>query len=506
MKRIDFKCTLLTDIIISAKTATEGEHQSLDFIPGSNFLGILAGLVYSSNSEENYTIFHSGKVRFGDAHIASNGKRSFQIPFSWYFPKGGELTDGENYLLNFMKHKHFDDLITKGKQLDQARNGYFTLDSEELGFYIPISKMFSQKSANDSTKRRSAESEMFGYEAIQEGSEFHFSVDVDDTVSPQIIDQIYKLTGEKRLGRSRTAEFGQIKIESCGGKPSDLKSVDIGSLEIELEYRNNNSYTTEKENLVLLYAESRLAFRDKNGQPTFTPRPEDLGLPTDATILWDRSQIRTGSYAPMNKKRSCYDEDRVFIEKGSVFVVKVNGKFSNEIILYGVGYYRTDGFGQLLVNPDFLKFDFDTGKLKLQLKEIDKKSGNPRSEIKSEISEEDKKLLLWLKQQTDSFKKTMDLVDDFVKNYEQLYDDVTNSQWGKVRENANSSANKRDLMIKLFEPGERAGSLTHGISLQHWQPQGIKQLNDTIESISEELALDFTEHLASLMQKKGEVV
>jgi hypothetical protein len=33
---------LLSDIIINQKAATEGPNKTLDFIPGSNFLGIVA--------------------------------------------------------------------------------------------------------------------------------------------------------------------------------------------------------------------------------------------------------------------------------------------------------------------------------------------------------------------------------------------------------------------------------------------------------------------------------
>src|ERR1035437_7459539 len=122
MKRLNFKCSLLADIVISAHTATEGEHQSLNFIPGSNFLGILASEIYKSKPEDCYSLFHSGKVRFGDAHIVFNDKRAFHVPFSWYYPKGGSLAENKNYMLNFMSNGNFNDLISNGIQLKQARS------------------------------------------------------------------------------------------------------------------------------------------------------------------------------------------------------------------------------------------------------------------------------------------------------------------------------------------------------------------------------------------------
>ena len=34
MKTIHFKCTLLSDVILNQKSATEGDNNTLDFIPG----------------------------------------------------------------------------------------------------------------------------------------------------------------------------------------------------------------------------------------------------------------------------------------------------------------------------------------------------------------------------------------------------------------------------------------------------------------------------------------
>ena len=85
MKKLKFKCTLLTDVILNVKSASEGANSTLDFIPGNCFLGIAASKLYDEKtSEEAMTLFHSGKVRFGDAHPAFDGKRALRIPASFY--------------------------------------------------------------------------------------------------------------------------------------------------------------------------------------------------------------------------------------------------------------------------------------------------------------------------------------------------------------------------------------------------------------------------------------
>lgn len=505
MKRLIFKCTLLTDVIISANTSTEGEHQSLNFIPGSNFLGILATAIYNDNLEDSYSLFHSGKVRFSDAHIVINNSRSFQIPFSWYYPKGGKLTDGENYMLNFMSNKNFTEIVNKGIQLKQARDGYFTEDIL-TGKYLSFVKTYSQKTAYNPVLRRAAESEMFGYEALQEGSEWLFYIDIDEDVKFDS-KQFKKLEGSKPLARSKNAEFGSVKIELV----DEFKIVTNVIIPREVKLENKSvqdgvvSYEVKSHKLVLLYAESRLAFRNEFGQPTFTPSPKQLGLPEDAEVLWDRSQIRTGVYAPWNKKRWSRDEDRVFIEKGSVFVVdfeKVIGTCTSEIIRKGVGLYRAEGFGQLLVNPDFLLFEPTTGKLKLQLESVqDRELFGAESYSQNELLQDDE-LIGWIEQNYDVKAEVLEKVDDFIFNHAKQFSEVSNSQWGEIRSFAQSAKDKTDLISCLFEPTENKGYLMHGVGLTQWS-EGKTLLEDSIKYADDKVVLSFVEKLAARMQKKG---
>ena len=81
MKEIYFKVTLLSDVVLNSSLATEGNMTSLDYIPGSNFLGMIAGKLYENlNINESYLLFHSGKVRFGDATISIENMVSYPFP------------------------------------------------------------------------------------------------------------------------------------------------------------------------------------------------------------------------------------------------------------------------------------------------------------------------------------------------------------------------------------------------------------------------------------------
>ena len=60
-KEYFFKCKFLTPIVLNTTGATEGVlSDTLDYIPGANFLGIIAKN-YSEFGEEAFDIFHSGR-------------------------------------------------------------------------------------------------------------------------------------------------------------------------------------------------------------------------------------------------------------------------------------------------------------------------------------------------------------------------------------------------------------------------------------------------------------
>ena len=90
MLRQEFEVTLKDNVIISQSSATIGQHQSLDYIPGSVFLGIAAARLYSDFDKDQiaWDVFHSGQVRFGNATLAANGERSMPVPMAFHTRKG----------------------------------------------------------------------------------------------------------------------------------------------------------------------------------------------------------------------------------------------------------------------------------------------------------------------------------------------------------------------------------------------------------------------------------
>ncbi len=78
-----FKCTLIDDVILMASLATEGNMTSLDYIPGSNFLGMVANEIYNDGTMNPYEDLHTNKVIFSDATLSIGDQKSYPMPFDF---------------------------------------------------------------------------------------------------------------------------------------------------------------------------------------------------------------------------------------------------------------------------------------------------------------------------------------------------------------------------------------------------------------------------------------
>jgi len=495
MKNLQFKCTLLSDVIINQKAATEGNQKTLDFIPGSAFLGIVAGAIYKDKSPESMLLFHSGKVRFGDAHPLLEGKRAVRMPASWYYRKGDS-----NKSTLFVHHGMSEDGLKENGnpvQVKQCRDGFMVKIGNSSVSEVKIQKHFAIKSAYDSSMRRSKDQQMFGYESLEAGSTWCFEVTLDHDVE-QYEDLINNaLVGKKRVGRSSTAQYGLVEIEKCSFKVSFKTEKPI---QVKVKGKEVPS--------ILLYAESRLIFIDHYGQSTFTPTKEQLGLKA-GTIDWTKSQIRTFQYASYNNYRKTRDADHCGIEKGSVFCI--TGATFDDIdkvkLEKGVGVYLNEGLGKILVNPEFLEYNMEKkGEAYLKF-EIDKPEAiTPNIKTKPTSLPLDDSIFNYLKKQEASKNEQLKIylnVNKFVNDNEKDFKgrEKFASQWGTIRSIAMKAKTKHKLLDDLFK--KPIGYLVHGVAAEQWNDRKrAENLENFIIGMDKDIEVKATINLAAEMAKK----
>ncbi|MFN4000330.1 hypothetical protein [Algoriphagus sp.] len=475
MKTYQYTCTLQSDLIISSLGASEGQHKSLDFIPGSKFLGIVAGDYEKLPSEEALEIFHSGKIVFGNAYPKVENHAFLPVPAAYFFPKGKSLEDQILLPMNLKPNQRFSEDI----QPKQARGGYFNFPKKQL---FKPGQNFRLKSAFDSENRRSKEGQMFGYFSLPKGLIMHFSIK-DST--GKYADQIKtKLEGIKRIGRSKSAEYGLVEIK--------FDREQKGEKEPSIPINTN----------LVVYAEADLCFLDSYGQFTGIPTGEDITGSIENVILWDKSQVRTRKYPVWNGKRQSKEADRIVIEKGSVFIIKINTAIPDNFYENGIGVLKSEGYGQVILNPDFIPLDSD------QLKEpfskpTEYKNQPPYSLIENLPASESLISALKNRKSADDINQQVKLaVDQFIKESKSVLRDPNKSQWGTIRGYAKQSANFDAFWKMTF--GDELGFIHRGKSENQWRKAGEvlkNKLKDLKNTKGEAFVMDFIQKLASEMPK-----
>jgi hypothetical protein len=465
MNTLYFKCRLKTDVVLNQRAATEGNTECLDFIPGNNFLGIAASTLYKYGDKAIcFELFHSGKVKFGDAHPAlcledreKTIIRSLRIPACYYKPK---LDNEEGFYISHEVLNPNDETYVNF-QPKQCRTGFYIFDNNKIK-EIKVVKSFAIKSAYDADIRRSKNEKMYGYQSLRAGSDWSFEIVIPQNAGYE--EQLVKaLEGSRRIGRSRTAQYGLIEIERMKKAPEQRFTI------------------FDHPSIALLYADARLIFLDQYGQPTFQPSAEELGF-TNGMIDWEESQIRTFQYAPWNNTRQARDTDRCGIEKGSVIVVKKKNDLTALIYptTFYVGKYQNEGFGKVIVNPDFLQADSHENGMaiyKLEKKDIGKQPLQNKAISKDNLF----KYLTEEKERVENERKIYEKVNAFVERYHTDFKgDSFASQWGTIRSIALKEPDARDIVSLLFINEE--AYLNHGVAKDKWEERGRKRAFDVFIS------------------------
>jgi len=468
MKKYQYKCKLLSDIIITSDAATEAPSDVLDYIPGSKFLGIIAGKLYDENNQEKtLDLFHNGTVSYGDATLLHENNPYLKAPFSWFYEKGESIYE-EVYIHHLLK--------STDKQLKQVRSGYFSPKAKTM---ISLDKGFSLKSAQDSKKRKSKDGQMFGYQSLKAGTEWIFEISDEKGIYSEEIKSI--LEGKHRIGRSRSAEYGLVEIEFAG----EVSKTDTQSIQ----------------NQLVIYAKSNLCFIDeKTGNYTAQPTAKQLCGDENAKILWGKSQVRIRNYKTWNRHRWNKDADRVIIERGSVFVIKLDKEVSSDFFINGIGSHKVEGFGSVLINPDFLNSSGETLNYNFSKRRI---YTYQKSLVqKGDADEVIFNALKSIHQRNDFDYQIDKAVNQFKNDHKNVFEGISKSQWGTLRNYAKHLNTRENFNTMVFD--KESGFVYTGQSEMEWRQKSRRSiLEKHLEKLTDKQFFPFILKLSSQMSKRN---
>ncbi|MDI9631259.1 MAG: hypothetical protein QM311_07365, partial [Acidobacteriota bacterium] len=367
-----------------------------------------------------------------------------------------------------------------GQRMDRpeaAKGGFFV---QATGQLIAPARKRALKTAIDPATGRASEAQLFEYEALQAGARFRAEVQIDDDVPPEIDGKLEAAlcNTQLRLGRSKRKEFGRARTSTRKDAPSppDPQPAD---------------------GLLLLYFRSDVALTDPGtGQPTLVPQGEHFGLP-EAPVVWEHTFLGARRYSPINAKRGRPDLERQVLVQGSVLALRPAGGVTAADLARlaaGVGAYRAEGLGQLLVDPPFLaaRHPYFTGTVPT--------TGSAAPVLKHPLQRWAEEGAQRRQRREDAYAKAAEWLRD--GSFARKAARPGRSQWGLVRERATLARDGEALFQDLFGDGTREpGLLRRGVRQEAWRDV-VDAFQEKVQGCAVELRREAVILLAGRLQKE----
>ena len=343
------------DVAISVSNATQGAHRTHSFIPGSVLLGVVASHCYKAfPPETQWRVFHAGAVQFGPAYpLSPDGAPALPVPLAWHTAKGATETVA---VYNLAAAEE----APEGVQPAQMRETYIAPVADGRVCQVAPRLDYRQMTAIDRTRfGATKDGALFGMSKIRRGQRFWFRLrfagDLDSDATQRIRQALTSDT--LRLGRSRSAENGAVRITPM---PERIETSVKGILDGNSAQDVGQAVARR----IQIYLFSDLVPPHGDGPPLPPGVPPSLfGLDDNWQFCPERSFLRSARWSPFNGKRRLFDAERQAWQRGSVltFCAKEGGANLAETVSAartatadGIGRFRAEGLGQVLVAPAFL--------------------------------------------------------------------------------------------------------------------------------------------------------
>lgn len=347
MNHLDLLLTLESDVSVPATAATLSGRSSLHYLPGASLRGAAAARLYGHNEDAAFDIFHTHQVQFGNAYPAwFDGKTYYACvpwPLSFKKPKG-EAQGGPAY-----RNSATGPLPG---QHGVVREPVWLLAGGATDLRTYGVRTSGGLRTTVAASGKASDGLLFQMDAITSGQQFVARVRVAEQ---GVLEKLRReLDGQTlNIGRSRNAEYGRVHCQVLAEslvKGAEDAAEPLAAVPSHLH----------------VYLLSDVALVDELGSPVLVPTPEAFGL-DPAEWSWDpvRSELDSRSYSPWVSAWRRPDMERYVIAAGSVVTFAALNQGSadlrklneqcTELHATGVGQYRYDGLGRVIVQPRWLQ-------------------------------------------------------------------------------------------------------------------------------------------------------
>lgn len=448
---IVLRLDLESDALFVDTPTSAGPQASLPYVPGGVLLGLLSrfyGEIETAGGPDlSWRVFHGGGVRFGN---------------------GLPLVGGQ--ILLPMPRSRTANLRAKGEKPGGDEDRSF-VSEDGLTVFKPATR-FARRTAIDPRTGRVRQGFLFAYRALTEGQSFVSRITVGPEAEAALpyLDRLHDQTW--RLGRSRHAEYGRVRITRLDDAPPAPAHGDLAG-----------------KDKVSLLAVSDVAPRDhgKLDAALFGLSSEDW------TLCPDETDVKWRTLSVYNGHRQAFDRERHVIVPGSVVAfTRAKGSTDQAETLLatlegGVGLATERGLGVCLANP--LVFENEN------VVSTGRTDSRPAVSVPATVEEDP--LFKWLTRRHAA--RTLgddarEIARGFEPHFKIFYQTQwrearvsgrapgelapSPSQWGAVRDEANRATDLKDLNMRLFD-GEKAYCVA-GVGGQVWREPaaGVSLLKD----------------------------
>jgi CRISPR-associated protein Csx10 len=338
--------------------------QTLDYIPGTHLLGVIAKRLQPYLGQELGNAIVNNAIIITNATIAVGEAAGSPVPHALFGKKSsGGLEKGGMVYNNFVEEHSGDQTQLKGE-----RQGYINAQtSDHLPVLVKVKTSLETHNtvADQEQRPNSSVGGVYSYEAIQANLIFVAKLRLQDSLVETLKNhkglkqhngQWWKcLQGAAQIGQSKKDDYGLVDITVVPPKSPASK-----------EPKNSNGFLT-------IWLLSDLLLRDERLRPTVDIRVLERELAAvlrnealGALVLTLRESETLASIMARSHRLESWQvrwqlprPSLVGFAAGSCFVFKVQaGKIDSqrlvELEMTGLGERRVEGFGQIACNPPLL--------------------------------------------------------------------------------------------------------------------------------------------------------
>jgi CRISPR-associated protein Csx10 len=360
MKVVTYHILLEQPLLATQLLGDPNSSVSLPYVPGSLVRGMLVhrylereqlpdtGDVFAH--AECRRLFFDGAVRYLNAYpLVEGGYRAVPTPLALLKRKKDEL-DKDRQELDLYNSSHADAGNEERRDFEDEDSAQIVdipfchIDSdEEIRLYRLNPRRVAVHVLRDRTKGRATREKgaVFQYEALAEDQWFGGAILVDNDNDAALIEALLKQRDVAWLGRSRSANYGRVKIK-------DVKVLDT--------WREIGGAIASAGNTITLNLLSDTLLRNNTGQHIAALDDATLSayLGVQVRIVEQRTTTQPTNVGGYNRTWRLPLPQAPALKAGSVVVFTTTGAFDAqrmaELERHGIGERCVDGFGRVAFN------------------------------------------------------------------------------------------------------------------------------------------------------------